>query len=261
MKDFFVTRGLHYEHKLTPAPTGRETSLHAHTQYEILHFITGNAELLLEQERVLLFSDSLLLIPKGAVHRICPITSAPFRRSVINFTVLPTGVSDELFDRPRVLDIGGQERIQSTLERLRDYGDYFVGEERQRALSVLVTELLLLLQREELREHSRTPYGHFMAQALEYIEKHITEIGEIEELCRALHVSRAALYREFETALNVSPKRYINQKRLQMARELLLLGEDAARVALRCGWRDYSAFYRAYRTHFGHSPKDTRQKC
>lgn len=248
-----MTQGLHYAHKVTPTPSGGETSLHAHTQYEILHFISGNAELLLAEERILLFADTLLLMPKGAVHRICPISAVPFRRSVINFTELPTGVSDALFARPRVLDISDQPRIQSTLDRLRDYSEYFVGEEKKRALSVMVTELLLLLQREELTEYSR--YGHFMEQALEYIEKHITDIEDVEELCLALHVSRAALYREFEAALGMGPKRYINQKRLHLAQEMLQLGEDATKVALRCGWRDYSAFYRAYRACFGHSPR------
>ncbi len=260
MKDFYVTQGLHYAHKLTEQPTYGETSLHAHAQYEILHFISGNAELRLEGERILLFPDALLLIPKGAIHRICPITPAPFRRSVINFTELPTGVSETLFARPRVLDITGERRIKEALERLRDYSEYFSGEDKKRALSVSVTELLLLLQKGAPLEHSPAQYGHFMEQALEYIEKHITEIGDIEALCRALHVSRAYLYREFEGALGLSPKRYINQKRLLMAKELLLLGEDATRVALRCGWRDYSAFYRAYREHFGYSPQETKNE-
>ena len=252
---------IQYKHRFTAEPTFGETALHAHQRYEILHFISGNAELLLSGERILLFPDALLLIPKGEVHRVSLINTAPFRRSVINFEQLPAGVSEELFARPRVLDISDSPRIKQTLERLQDYSEYFDGDECRLAQSLAATELMLLLQKGKLCEHRAARYGHFMEQALSYIEKHVTEISDIEQLCRALHVSRAQLYREFEEALGLSPKRYINQKRLHLAQDLLMLGEEATRVAQRCGWRDYSAFYRAYSTHFGHSPKDTRQKC
>ena len=96
--------------------------------------------------------------------------------------------------------------------------------------------------------------GSFIYLATDYIERHLQEIENVKVLCDALHISRAQLYREFERELSKSPMRYINDLRLERAKNLLKLGEDATRVCERCGFHDYSAFYRAYKKYFGHSP-------
>jgi AraC-like DNA-binding protein len=33
-------------------------------------------------------------------------------------------------------------------------------------------------------------------------------------------------------------------------------GENAGEACVACGFSDYSSFFRAYRTQFGHTPKD-----
>lgn len=255
MKEFTVQ----YKYRYTPAPDFGETALHTHRQYEILHLISGNADLLLRGERIPLFPDALLLIPKGAEHHIHLLDPAPFTRAVINFENLPSEIADELFSRPRVLQIEEDQRIKRVLETMRDYSEYFDRETRTLSLALSTMELMLLLQKSALKETPAAQYGFFMEWALRHIEKHLAEIEDIAHLCRALHISRAQLYREFNGAMGISPKQYINQKRLQAARELLLLGEEATRVAERCGWRDYSTFYRAYRREFACSPARAKQ--
>ena len=42
------------------------------------------------------------------------------------------------------------------------------------------------------------------------------------------------------------------------ARRLILAGMPATRAAAECGFRDYSAFYRAYQKQFHHAPSDDR---
>jgi AraC-like DNA-binding protein len=48
----------------------------------------------------------------------------------------------------------------------------------------------------------------------------------------------------------------VSIKRLLAARAMIQRGEKASQAALVCGFSDYSVFYRAYKNHFGHSPKD-----
>ena len=43
-------------------------------------------------------------------------------------------------------------------------------------------------------------------------------------------------------------------------KELLLGGENPYRVYEKCGFNEYSSFYRAYKSEFGVSPKDDHKK-
>ena len=52
---------------------------------------------------------------------------------------------------------------------------------------------------------------------------------------------------------------YITAKRLALAREKMLSGMTALRIAEECGFGDYSSFYRAYVRHYGHSPRENSQ--
>ena len=246
-----------YSSKVTPHPLYNETSAHIHEKYEILHFESGSAELILEGKKHLLHPDSLLLIPPHTRHHIKILSDVPYSRSVINFDNLGNENFAPLFESTRVIDISKNARALNVLARAKDYVNLFENVEKQMILSLLCAELLLIIKATETEKKSIQEFGAFLAEALKYIEKNIQTIKDVDELCDALHVSRAYLYREFRLGLDVSPKKYINRKRLNIARDLLTLGEDATKVCYRCGYSDYSGFYRAYKAHFGHSPQET----
>ena len=56
--------------------------------------------------------------------------------------------------------------------------------------------------------------------------------------------------------LHVSPKKFITAKRLAMAQREICAGGKPTEVCFRCGFRDYSAFWRAYTAFFGCKPSD-----
>ena len=53
---------------------------------------------------------------------------------------------------------------------------------------------------------------------------------------------------------------YIKRKRLLLAKELLTGGENPYLVYEKCGFNEYSSFYRAYKAEFGVSPKEDHKK-
>ena len=59
----------------------------------------------------------------------------------------------------------------------------------------------------------------------------------------------------FKAETGYSIHSYITNKRLLLARDLLLNGAGATEACYSCGYKDYSAFSRAYKKQFGVSPK------
>jgi len=62
----------------------------------------------------------------------------------------------------------------------------------------------------------------------------------------------------FTDHIGISIHQYITAKRLEASKGAILAGEKISDTYLRYGFRDYSAFFRAFRKEYGISPKEFR---
>lgn len=83
----------------------------------------------------------------------------------------------------------------------------------------------------------------------------------VEELGRAVGLSRSALSRCFREVLGQPPMRYLARWRMQVAQDLLTRsGTSIARVANRVGYASEPAFNRAFKRHLGLPPAAWREE-
>ncbi|HEX9397622.1 MAG TPA: AraC family transcriptional regulator [Burkholderiales bacterium] len=83
----------------------------------------------------------------------------------------------------------------------------------------------------------------------------------VDELARAVALSRSALAERFATLVGESPMQYLTRWRLALAAQALRSGGDAiARVAERSGYESEAAFSRAFRREFGVPPATWRRE-
>ena len=99
------------------------------------------------------------------------------------------------------------------------------------------------------------PLTRPVAAAVEYIEAHYRSALSLDTLSEQCFVSKFHLSHEFRRQVGVSVHRYILDRRLRAARELLLQGEAPSKVAPRCGFGDYPGFYRAFVARYRVSPR------
>jgi AraC-like DNA-binding protein len=74
-------------------------------------------------------------------------------------------------------------------------------------------------------------------------------------LAREAGLSRFQLIRGFARELGLTPHAYILQRRIALARHLILAGQDLAEVALTAGFCDQSHLNRCFVRHFGVTPR------
>ena len=91
-------------------------------------------------------------------------------------------------------------------------------------------------------------------QLLQFIHEHLTEPLNLDILSEQVFLTKSHISRVFKAAMGIAPMEYITRKRIQLARQYLHEGEGAEDTAARCGFGDYSSFYRAYRRIIGRSP-------
>ena len=88
------------------------------------------------------------------------------------------------------------------------------------------------------------------------INSDLFKINSIGEIASKLFVSETYLYKIFKKELKVTPKQYINEKKLLAAQNMILLGRKPTRVYKICGFADYSSFYRNYLKYFKTPPSN-----
>ena len=119
---------------------------------------------------------------------------------------------------------------------------------------MLITLNRLALQ--QRKEDTVTVQDSTVYNVLGYINEHYNEPLSLDDLANKFFISKYHLAREFQRLVGTSVHRYIVQKRLVMAKQMLSTGRPSSEVYQNCGFGDYSNFYRAFKAEYHISPKE-----
>ena len=123
--------------------------------------------------------------------------------------------------------------------------------------SMLLSELIYLFSL--ARSEQATTYDcELGARVIKYLNEHINRNLSLDFLSKKFFVSKYYLCRVFKKHNGISIHGYMMQKRVMLAKQLIEGGTSAAVAARTVGFRDYSAFYRAFVKIIGKPPISTR---
>ena len=136
------------------------------------------------------------------------------------------------------------------------YSRHFSGEDFEKILTSLLSELFYLLSvtPRTSKTDDATVSSQTLSRALSYINDNLTTLSGVEEVARKCFVTESYLFRLFKSELKQTPLKYITSKRLLLAERMISDNERPTVVYEKCGFSDYTTFYRNYRSYFGHSP-------
>lgn len=100
-----------------------------------------------------------------------------------------------------------------------------------------------------------------MMRIAEYVQKHIADNIDTDQLANMACVTKTHLTRLFHQSFGISPLQYILRKKVQHAQELLLTTDlPVHTVAAIVGFDDASYFIRVFKKNIGFTPQDYRMK-
>ncbi len=252
----------------------KDVELHHHDFYEIYFLISGDVTYTIESRQYRVRPGDLLLISPRELHQICirPEMSAYERFVLWVDPQLLSKYSTSLSDLTRNLDPNGP--IEGNLLRMGPeehaglhhlfrqlwqecesdaYGSDLLKDSLLIQLLVTINRLADkgVGQYEEVTQSSRA-----VSQVVEYINQHYHEPLSLDLLAEQVFVSKYHLSHEFNRQVGTSVYRYIQKKRLLIARQKLAQGSRPNEVYLSCGFGDYAGFYRAFKSEYGVSPRE-----
>lgn len=129
-------------------------------------------------------------------------------------------------------------------------------------LGVLLTMLQELRQNKQ-RQFSAQGSGknEILHQAKEFVARHYAEEIGVSQIAEACHVSVSYLHRLFSDTLGYSPHKFLMDKRIFMAKKLLVGSSlTISQVASACGFNSQAYFSDCFKRREGVPPKEFRER-
>src|SRR5690606_6340994 len=90
--------------------------------------------------------------------------------------------------------------------------------------------------------------------AREYLDAHLDETVTLDRLARVVHMSPYHLQRTFKRFVGLSPRRYVETRRLERLKEQLREGETVTRAIFEAGYSSTSRLYEQASMNLGMTP-------
>ena len=238
-------------------PGSKHYLRHMHGEYELLLFLSGGGFYVVEDRRFPVAPHMLLLVPPNAYHYADMKDAALYSRHMLAFKAQAVDESllKAVCQTATCYQLEAEHRIVQAFRQLDDLSRQTLGDHGDLMLKTMCTQILLgmaLLQRDRAEQLSQDQLP--MDPLFTYIEKNLTNIRSVPEIAAHLYISPSTLTHQFKEKMGISLMKYIRQKRLLLAQSLLERGEKPLEVASKCGFREYTTFYKAYLRQFGTAP-------
>ncbi len=251
-----------------------EVEYHFHDFDKITIFIKGKVSYMIEGKSYELRPYDIVLVKHNDIHRLSVDNTQIYERIIVYISpgfmnAYRTDSYDLSYcfqkaekEHSNVLRIPSLEKssLFHSITRLeKSFSDESYAAELYR--QVLFLEFMIHLNRAALKNRlefiDTDNRNSRMTALLRYINDNLSENLDIDTLADTFYISKYYLMRQFRQETGYTIGNYIAQKRLLLAKELILSGLSSKEACFSCGYKDYSTFSRAYRGFFDESPRDT----
>jgi AraC-like DNA-binding protein len=269
--------GICANERIDPAPEADGYTSHSHDSYEIFLPMAGSLAFDVEAYRYTVERGSVLILPPFVSHRLIVQDSEPLEYLYAQFSPKAMPDEEDLKETVESLFHGYGEGemsmrhlpkesfafVHGAIKRLCVSGTKEVHHQFFRILSPLLREILLYgipvngKQGELAKKGSRKTA--LTDQIIDYVSLHYADIQDLSFVVDVFHYSTVHVNSLFKNRLGVSLWRYVLHIRLDRACDMLVNGIHASEVALSCGFKDYSTFYRLFKKSYGITPTECRR--
>lgn len=245
---------------------------HYHDFYKIIYFVEGRVDYKAEGKTYHLKPYDFVLVGANVIHKPEIDKTVPYERYIIYLSEEFMAMENEKGEclkycfeeaerqQSRVVHFAPEsyEKIIGCLLRMEEM-------ERQRdaymndvLLKSVFMEFMVLFNRNVIGQPKAyietAVYHEKIVDVITYIQSHLSEEISVDMLAKQCYLSKYYLMRRFKEATGYSIHRYINEKRIQAAKRMILSGMTASEACFECGFSDYSTFARQFKAIVGRAP-------
>lgn len=241
---------------------------HYHDSYEIYYLVKGKRNYVIDDEFFSLSKGDIALIKPGILHKTA---GGAYDRILINFTkpYLNTFFTPEArlillscFD-DKIITVPSDQRLK--VRELMEKIASLLEDGYEKLTFIYLTELLntLMLTKKQsvLSESKVPPDGKTITKILHYINKHYSEIENIQQIAEKFFITKYHLCRTFKGATNISVIEYLNRVKIKKACTLLENTEkNITEICTDCGFNSSVYFCKLFKKLMNMTPSQYRER-
>ncbi|MWV43286.1 helix-turn-helix domain-containing protein [Paenibacillus sp. HJL G12] len=232
--------------------------------YDKLYYISeGEGWIQVGSEQLWPKPGELVFIPGGTLQSYSVTDGTPFTKywchfkSNLDFTRL-----FQLFGIPKVVEAGRSTELQYYFQRLAESSSESGPATSIKIQSALLSIIAYFIDHAELNSKTEAAAAspRNLLETIHFIDSHLTEEISIQDLSEYAHFHPNYFIRMFKKHLGMTPMRYIHERRLEQAQQLLGSTDlSVTEIAYQSGFKDVSYFSQAFKKRNGLSPTEYRQ--
>lgn len=252
-----------YGHNKDTNPSQRDFILHNHSEYEILIFLKGNAEFIVEGNIYELSPMDIIITRPDEMHHILLTNHKVYERIV--FHIDASFFENEEYKKYLEIFLNRKSgegnlirketaksaEVFDTVVRLEKY---MKEPEKDNSLVIRCVMTELLHQLNNMKFSDGKVQNQTVKNVISYINEHLGEDLNLDLLSSEFFVSKHHLCRCFKSCTGFTVNRYITYRRIMMVKELHQNGKNLSEASSEAGFSGYSNFYKAYVKETGYSP-------
>ena len=251
---------------------------HYHEFDKIILFLSGKVEYVIEGQTYQLFPYDIVFVPHNSIHYPIVDNSVAYERMVIyinpNFLQSQSSTEDDLaycfhYAKQKHTYVMHLDNIETNdiLSQLKKLEISFNDEGFAHTIytKIKFLEFMILINRAIINDnrninmYHNVSYDENILAVINYINKNLFNELNIDTIAQKFFVSKYYLMRRFKAKTGYSIHQYILNKRLIIAKERIKSGASLTQICFDCGFKDYSAFSRNFKTAFKQTPREYKK--
>ena len=242
----------------------KQINTQTHNAIEFIYLKNGNITYTIDEKNYVVENDGLIITLPRKLHKISFNNLDIYERFdiICDEKLIFPEIYEKILKAPDVINCKKLPIFLELFKKFDYYCKHFSGEMLKNLLSHLIDEIAynVVIATSSLVEMQDYSFDNTFSKIIEFIEINYSKKITLEKICEEMYVSPSYLHYIFRKNLNITPKKYIDLKRLIMAQNYLRTGIIPVKVCEKCGFSDYSVFFRKYKAYFGYSPSEEKNK-
>lgn len=259
------TTGYMYNYNIS---IGSDFNSHIHKCHELIHVIKGQFLYTIEGKEYKLSDGDLIITKPEEFHSFSFPKECEYEREFLH--IYP-GFLDRFPEAAEILNSRKSGNLNLIpAEKVKKYNidkifneieKYCASPLPETDLMVLLCAVQIILKLNHIWIEDTPEYKNLLTdkktdEMCNFIDWHHTEDINAASVAEAMFMSHSYASRLFKEKTGMTIKAYLNLRRVTTAKNLIMEGHKATNVFARCGFSDYSTFYRAFVKYVGMTPEE-----